>query len=109
MTTTTTPIDLSLLAPVSQKYHGRKRDALLPMLHDTQAIYGWLPPEVQEAVSKTLRVPLADIHGVIEFYTMFYNQPMAKKVIRICEDVACQLVGCESSDKVLDITGTLYY
>lgn len=99
--TTTTPIDLSLLAPVSQKYHGRKRDALLPMLHDAQAIYGWLPAEVQESVSKTLRVPLSDIHGVIEFYTMFYNQPMAKKVIRVCEDVACQLAGCEAIHKAV--------
>ncbi|NJN53513.1 MAG: NAD(P)H-dependent oxidoreductase subunit E [Anaerolineae bacterium] len=77
-------------------YHGRRRDALLPLLHEAQALYGWLPREVQEAVSKTLRVPLADIHGVIEFYTMFYNQPMARTVVRVCEDVACQLAGCEA-------------
>ncbi|HRQ41793.1 MAG TPA: NAD(P)H-dependent oxidoreductase subunit E [Chloroflexota bacterium] len=92
----TEPIDLTLLEPVLHKYHGRRRDALLPMLHDAQAVYGWLPTEVQEAVSKTLRVPLADIHGVIEFYTMFYNRPMARTVVRVCEDVACQLAGCEA-------------
>jgi NADH-quinone oxidoreductase subunit F len=66
------------------------------MLHEAQAVYGWLPAEVQTAVSKTLRVPLADIHGVIEFYTMFYNRPMAKRVIRVCEDAACQLASCEA-------------
>lgn len=89
-------IDLSLLDPVLKKYDGRGRDALLPLLHEAQAVYGWLPREVQLAVGKTLRVPLADIHGVIEFYTMFYNKPMAKKVIRVCADVACQLAGCEA-------------
>ncbi|MCP4361795.1 MAG: NADH-quinone oxidoreductase subunit E [Chloroflexi bacterium] len=94
--TTTDLIDLSLLDPVLEKYQGRKRDALLPMLYEVQAIYGWLPREVQEAVGKTLRAPLADIHGVIEFYTMFYNRPMASHVIRVCEDVACQLADCEA-------------
>lgn len=93
---TTTAVDLTLLEPLLQKYAGCRRDALLPMLHDAQVLYGWLPHEVQQAVGKTLRVPLADIHGVIEFYTMFYNAPMGKKVIRVCEDVACQLAGCEA-------------
>jgi NADH-quinone oxidoreductase subunit F len=86
-------VDLSLLVPILEKYKNRKRDALLPMLHEVQAIYGWLPREVQEMVGSTLRLPLADIHGVIEFYTMFYNEPTAKQVIRVCQDSACYLAG----------------
>lgn len=95
MTVATQIFDLIELAPLLEKYNGRKRDALLPLLHEAQAIYGWLPPAVQEAVGKTLRVPLADVHGVIEFYTMFYNEPTAKQVIRVCEDSACSLAGCQ--------------
>ncbi len=87
-------IDLSLLDLILEKYQGRQRDALLPLLHEAQAVYGWLPREVQAAVSQTLRVPLADVYGVIEFYTMFYDEPTAKRVIRVCEDVVCQLAGC---------------
>jgi NADH-quinone oxidoreductase subunit F len=90
---TTHAVDLLLLDPILEKYKNRKRDALLPMLHEAQAVYGWLPREVQEAVGGTLRVPLADIHGVIEFYTMFYNEPTAKRVIRVCQDSACHLAG----------------
>lgn len=93
MIETTATVDLTLLSPVLQKYKERKRDALLPLLHEAQAIYGWLPRQVQEAVANTLRVPLADIHGVIEFYTMFYNEPTAPRVIRVCEDPACHLAG----------------
>ena len=69
---------------------------LLPALHHAKSLYGWLPPEVQEAISHALRVPLADIHGVVEFYTMFYNEPTARQVVRICEDVACRLHGAEA-------------
>ena len=69
------------------------RSMVLPALHRTQEIYGWVPPEAQELISRTLRVPLAEIHGVIEFYTMFYNEPTARRVVRVCEDSACSLAG----------------
>jgi NADH-quinone oxidoreductase subunit F len=86
-------IDLSELEPVLAGYRGLGRDALLPLLHDCQAVYGWLPREVLEAVSETLRVPLADVHGVVEFYSMFYNEPTAKRVVRVCMDPACHMAG----------------
>ncbi len=93
MTDVMNQIDMALLEPIVKRFEGHRRDALLPMLHEAQAIYGWLPQAVQEAISQTLRVPAADVHGVIEFYTMFYNQPTAKKVIRICEGSSCHLAG----------------
>ena len=93
MTAAAQTVDLTQLAPLLENYNGRKREALLPLLHEAQAIYGWLPPEVQEAIGKTLRVPLADIHGVVEFYTMFYSEPTARRVIRVCEDLACNQAG----------------
>jgi len=89
-------MDLDLLAPVLSKYSGRQRDALLPMLQDSQKIYGWLPRKVQIAIGETLRVPLAEVHGVIEFYSMFYNMPTGRQVIRVCEDIACDLAGSEA-------------
>ena len=88
-------VELALMQPVIEKYSSRKREALLPMLHDTQDIYGWLPREIQERIGETLRVPLAEIHGVIEFYSMYYNHPTAKRVVRMCEDPACYLKGVD--------------
>lgn len=73
----------------------RGRTMLLPALHHAQSIHGWISAETQEQISRSLRVPLADIHGVIEFYTMFYNEPMAKKVVRVCEDSACRMHGAK--------------
>ncbi|MBK9049660.1 MAG: NAD(P)H-dependent oxidoreductase subunit E [Chloroflexi bacterium] len=80
------PVDLSLLKPYLENVAHRGRTMLLPALHYAQSLYGWLPREVQTEISHALRVPQADIHGVIEFYTMFYNEPTAKRVIRVCED-----------------------
>jgi NADH-quinone oxidoreductase subunit F len=88
--------DLIQLQPLIGKYQHEKRDALIPFLQDAQAIFGWLPEQVQEAVGNTLRVPLADIHGVIEFYSMLYNQPTSRKIIRVCHDPVCWLSGADS-------------
>ncbi len=102
MTHTLHAVDLTLLDPIVEKYKGRQREALLPMLHDAQSIYGWLPRQVQELVGSTLRVPLADIHGVIAFYTMFYNEPTAKRVIRVCQDSACHLAGAAAVSAAIE-------
>jgi len=67
------------------------RSGLLPALHAAQNLYGWVSEPVATEIAKTLRVPLADVHGVIEFYSLFYNEPTSKRVIRVCTDVACAL------------------
>jgi NADH-quinone oxidoreductase subunit F len=86
-------IDLTLLKPAFGSYISLGRSGLLPALHAAQKIYGWLPQEAAAEVAKALRVPLADVHGVIEFYSLFYNEPVGKKIIRVCTDQACALKG----------------
>jgi len=86
-----TELDLAPLKPAIEKYTSLGRSGLLPALHAAQNIYGWLPEEVAAQIAKSLRVPLADVHGVIEFYSMFYNKPIGKKIIRVCTDPACGL------------------
>ncbi|MBI4761573.1 MAG: NAD(P)H-dependent oxidoreductase subunit E [Chloroflexota bacterium] len=71
------------------------RSGLLPALHAAQKLYGWVPEAAAAEIAKALRVPLADVHGVIEFYSLFYDMPTSKHVIRVCTDVACALKGGE--------------
>jgi len=35
-------------------------------------------------VARELHVPLADVHGVIEFYSLLYSKPVGKRIIRVC-------------------------
>ena len=86
-------IDLASLKPAIQPYIPLGRPGLLPALYAAQKLYGWLPQEAAAEVAKSLRVPLADVHGVIEFYSLFYNEPVGKRIIRVCTDQACALRG----------------
>ena len=93
-----TDIDLAPLKPAIEKFIPMSRSGLLPALHAAQKLYGWISEPVASEIAKTLRVPLADVHGVIEFYSLFYNEPIGKKVIRVCTDPAC---GIKGSDEIL--------
>lgn len=84
------------LAPLQERLirhakHGRS--GLMPALHDAQFLYGYIPAEAAREIGRALKVPLADVHGVIEFYTLFYSQSRGKKIRRICIDAACTLKG----------------
>jgi NADH-quinone oxidoreductase subunit F len=103
--------DLASLQTYLQTAAPRGRSMLLPALHKAHELYGWASREAQEAISNALRVPLADVHGVVEFYSMFYNTPTARRVIRLCEDPACHLAGvhrvAEAVEKELDGTASV--
>src|SRR6266498_306995 len=85
--------DLAPIKDAITSYIPLGRSGLLPALHAAQKIYGWLPQEVAAEVAKALHVPLADVHGVIEFYSLFYNELIGRRIIRVCTDQACALKG----------------
>ena len=85
------PLD-SLLAP----YAGRGRDALLPLLWDVQTHAGHISAEAVHAISHCLRVPEADIYGVVGFYSLFHAQPTGERIVRVCTDPVCALRGADA-------------
>ena len=75
---------------------------LLEILHEAQQIYGgWLPRPALTRIAHALKMPLADVYGVTEFYTMFYTEPIGKKIIRICEDASCALSGSQAVEEAV--------
>jgi len=75
---------------------------LLEILHEAQAIYGgWLPRPALTRIAHALNLPLSEVYGVTEFYTMFYTEPVGKKIIRICEDAPCAIRGSEQVQAAL--------
>ena len=93
-----TVIDTTTLHTTIEKYIPLGRSGLLPALHAAQRLYGWVSEESAKEIGKALKVPLADVHGVIEFYSLFYDEPTSRHIIRVCTDVACSAKG---GDEVL--------
>lgn len=87
----TSDTDLAPLRAAIQPYLSLGRSGLLPALHAAQKTYSWLSEPIAAEVSRSLHVPLAEVYGVIEFYTLFNHKPVGRRIIRVCTDVACAL------------------
>ena len=87
--------------------HKGEQGATIPVLHKAQDIYGYLPLEVQEIISEELGVPLAEIYGIVTFYTQFSLNPKGAYQIGVCLGTACYVKGSgeilEEIKKILGI------
>lgn len=88
--------DLTRLRAMLAELAPHGRPALLPALHAAQRFYGWLSEPVAAEVGRALGVPLADVHGVINFYAMFYRKPTGRTVVRVCSAPVCALAGADA-------------
>jgi NADH-quinone oxidoreductase subunit E/NADP-reducing hydrogenase subunit HndA len=68
---------------------------LMMILSDIQNEYGYIPLEVQELVSKKTGISVAEIYGVVTFYSFFSLTPKGKYVIGCCLGTACYVKGAQ--------------
>ena len=73
--------------------HKDENGAAIPVLHEAQDIYGYLPIEVQKIISEGLGVPLAEIYGIVTFYTQFSLYPKGEYEVSVCLGTACYVKG----------------
>ena len=79
---------------------------LMMILSDIQKEYGYIPLEVQEIVSQKTGISVAEIYGVVTFYSFFSLQPKGKYVIGVCLGTACYVKGAQQVlDKFSEIIG----
>ena len=69
------------------------KDNLVPILNDVQVKYGYIPQIAQSEISEYLNIPMAEIYGVITFYSRFTLKPKAKYAISVCLGTACFVKG----------------
>ena len=83
-----------------------ERTPLMMILSDVQKEYGYIPLEVQELVSERTGISVAEIYGVVTFYSFFSLNPKGKYVIGCCLGTACYVKGAQQViDKFSEILG----
>ena len=76
-----------------------EKDNLIQMLNEIQEHYGYIPMYVQQELSEFLSISMAEIYGVITFYSRFSLEPQGKNKISVCLGTACYVKG---SQKIMD-------
>jgi NADH-quinone oxidoreductase subunit E len=67
--------------------------ASVPALHLAQQQVGHLSEAAQLDVAEILEVPPVRIHEAVTFYSMFYEHPVGRHVVKICRTLSCELRG----------------
>ena len=73
-----------------------ERTPLMMILSDIQNEYGYIPLEVQEIVSKETGISVAEIYGVVTFYSFFSLTPKGKYIVGCCLGTACYVKGAQN-------------
>lgn len=83
------------LTAIIERYRGQQ-GALIPVLHEAQELFGYLPEEVQRRVAEGLGVTLSEVYGVATFYSLFSLKPRGMHKIGVCLGTACYVRGASA-------------
>jgi NADH-quinone oxidoreductase E subunit len=78
-----------------------KMAALLPVLWMVQHDRGWVSEDAMAEVARLLDLTPAYVKGVVTFYTMYHQHPVAKHFIQVCTTSPCNVCGAEDVVKAL--------
>ena len=80
------------LDEILQEYKG-VQGGLIPVLHQAQLLFGYLPHDVLVRIAEELGLPLSEIYGVSSFYSFFSLKPRGKYTVSVCMGTACYVKG----------------
>lgn len=87
--------------------HAQRDGALLPILHDIQEAFGYVPEVAIPIVADALNLSRAEVHGTFTFYHDFRREPAGRHVLKFCRAEACQAAGgdhlCERAEQKLGV------
>jgi NADH:ubiquinone oxidoreductase subunit E len=85
-------IDSAAIQTIVDRHHGAL-GAVIAMLEDVQALYGYLPEDALRRVADLSGRSLVEIYGVATFYRAFSLKPRGRHVICACLGTACHVRG----------------
>lgn len=93
------------ISEICDRYAG-ETTPLMMILSDIQKEYGYIPLDVQQLVSEKTGISVAEIYGVVTFYSFFSLKPKGKYIIGCCLGTACYVKGAQKViDKFSEILG----
>lgn len=73
--------------------HKGKPGGLIPVLEEAQMTLEYLPIAAQKRIAEGLNLSLAQVYGVVTFYSFFTMTPRGRHTVRVCLGTACYVRG----------------
>lgn len=75
--------------------YSNDKSNLIQILNEVQEKFGYVPTIAQEEIAKYLGIEVAEVYGVVTFYSRFTLKPKGKYAISVCMGTACFVKGGE--------------
>jgi NADH-quinone oxidoreductase E subunit len=72
------------------------RSAVMAALYIAQQEEGYITQDALQAVAEALNMTVDDVESVASFYTMYYQKPPGRKIIKVCTSISCYLRNCDA-------------
>ena len=76
--------------------HGTGRDKVIPILHDVQRAFNYLPEPALRRLCECTEITPADVSGIATFYSQFRLRPAGRHFIKVCVGTACHVKGAQA-------------
>ncbi len=76
---------------VAVEKYGADRTYLIPILHEVQRGYHYLPEKALRNIAAMLDISLVDVYGVATYFRSFSLEPKGKHVVTCCMGTACHV------------------
>ncbi len=78
----------------------------IEILHEVQDQLGYVPFEAMQKISEATGTSVAEVYGIVMFYSQFTTEPKGKHVINVCLGTACYVKGAQQLvEEVERLTG----
>jgi formate dehydrogenase subunit gamma len=87
--------------------HAQRKGPVLPILHEVQHSFGYVPEPAIPMIAEALNLSRAEVHGTFTFYHDFRHEPAGHRVLKFCRAEACQAAGgdhlCAQAERKLGV------
>lgn len=83
---------MSIMNSIILRYP-RKRSAIMPLLHFSQSIAGFVNAEAIEIISELLELEKAEVTAVSTFYTQYKRSAVGEYHVGVCTNTLCAVMG----------------
>ncbi len=77
------------------RFSNNRKSAVLPLMHLAQEAYGFTSRDAMREVAAILDLDPTHVLSLAGFYTLYYEEPVGKYVLEVCNDLACALRGAD--------------
>lgn len=84
-----------------QKY-GKKRSALLSVLHGIQMKHRHISEYAQQEIARLLDIHPVEVYSVLSFFTFLNANPKGRNLVRVCHTISCDMKGKDNIVRAIE-------